>query len=129
MSKYIDRVLAEVKEKNANEPEFLQTVEEVLGTLAPIVDAHPEYEKVALLERMVEPERTIEFRVPWVDDNGQTHVNRGYRVQFNGDNWTVQGRFKIRTERKPFHHEILRFRADIQKQPYNTPHGRCKGWF
>ena len=62
MSKYIDRVLAEVKEKNANEPEFLQTVEEVLGTLAPIVDAHPEYEKVALLERMVEPERTIEFR-------------------------------------------------------------------
>ena len=61
MSKYIDRVLAEVKEKNANEPEFLQTVEEVLGTLAPIVDAHPEYEKVALLERMVEPERTIEF--------------------------------------------------------------------
>ena len=66
MSKYIDRVLAEVKEKNANEPEFLQTVEEVLGTLAPIVDAHPEYEKVALLERMVEPERTIEFRVPWL---------------------------------------------------------------
>ena len=84
MSKYIDRVLAEVKEKNANEPEFLQTVEEVLESLAPIVDAHPEYEKAALLERMVEPERTIEFRVPWVDDNGQTHVNRGYRVQFNG---------------------------------------------
>ena len=84
MSKYIDRVLAEVKEKNANEPEFLQTVEEVLESLAPIVDAHPEYEKAALLERMVEPERAIEFRVPWVDDNGQTHVNRGYRVQFNG---------------------------------------------
>ena len=84
MSKYIERVLAEVREKNAHEPEFLQTVEEVLESLAPIVDAHPEYEKVALLERMVEPERTIEFRVPWVDDNGQTHVNRGYRVQFNG---------------------------------------------
>ena len=84
MSKYIDRVLAEVKEKNANEPEFLQTVEEVLGTLAPIVDAHPEYEKVALLERMVIPERVIEFRVPWEDDNGNIHVNTGYRVQFNG---------------------------------------------
>ena len=84
MSKYIERVLAEVREKNAHEPEFLQTVEEVLESLAPIVDAHPEYEKVALLERMVEPERTIEFRVPWVDDNGQAHVNRGYRVQFNG---------------------------------------------
>ncbi|MBQ5870739.1 MAG: NADP-specific glutamate dehydrogenase [Lachnospiraceae bacterium] len=84
MSKYIERVLAEVREKNAHEPEFLQTVEEVLESLAPIVDAHPEYEKIALLERMVEPERTIEFRVPWVDDNGQAHVNRGYRVQFNG---------------------------------------------
>ena len=84
MNKYIERVLAELKEKNANEPEFLQTAEEVLSSLSPVVDAHPEYEKVALLERMVEPERTIEFRVPWVDDNGQVHVNRGYRVQFNG---------------------------------------------
>ena len=84
MSKYVDRVLAELKEKNAHEPEFLQTAEEVLSTLGPVVDAHPEYEKVALLERMVEPERTIEFRVPWVDDNGAVHVNRGYRVQFNG---------------------------------------------
>ena len=84
MSKYVDRVLAELKEKNANEPEFLQTAEEVLSSLGPVVDAHPEYEKVALLERMVEPERTIEFRVPWVDDEGQVHVNRGYRVQFNG---------------------------------------------
>ena len=84
MSKYVDRVLAELKEKNAHEAEFLQTAEEVLSTLGPVVDAHPEYEKVALLERMVEPERTIEFRVPWVDDNGAVHVNRGYRVQFNG---------------------------------------------
>ena len=84
MSKYVDRVLAELKEKNAHEAEFLQTAEEVLSTLGPVVDAHPEYEKVALLERMVEPERTIEFRVPWVDDNGAVHVNRGYRVQSNG---------------------------------------------
>ena len=84
MSKYVDRVLAELKEKNAHEAEFLQTAEEVLSTLGPVVDAHPEYQKVALLERMVEPERTIEFRVPWVDDNGAVHVNRGYRVQFNG---------------------------------------------
>ena len=74
MSKYVDRVLAELKEKNAHEAEFLQTAEEVLSTLGPVVDAHPEYEKVALLERMVEPERTIEFRVPWVDDEGQVHI-------------------------------------------------------
>ena len=84
MSKYVERVIEDVKTKYANEPEFCQTVEEVLSSLGPVVDAHPEYEKVALLERMVIPERVIEFRVPWEDDNGNIHVNTGYRVQFNG---------------------------------------------
>ena len=83
MNKYIERVLADTKAKNANEPEFLQTVEEVLSSLEPVINAHPEYEKVALLERMVEPERAIEFRVTWEDDNHEWHVNRGYRVQYN----------------------------------------------
>lgn len=83
-NEYLIRVLNECKAKNANEPEFLQTVEEVLSSLEPVIDAHPEYEKAALLERMIEPERVIEFRVPWEDDNGNVHVNRGYRVQFNG---------------------------------------------
>ena len=83
MNAYIERVLAETKAKNANEPEFLQTVEEVLSSLEPVINAHPEYEKACLLERMVEPERTIEFRVVWMDDNLQYHVNRGYRVQYN----------------------------------------------
>ena len=69
MNKYIERVLADTKAKNANEPEFLQTVEEVLTSIEPVIDAHPEYEKAALLERMVEPERAIEFRVTWEDDN------------------------------------------------------------
>ena len=83
MNKYIERVLADPKAKNANEPEFLQTVEEVLSSLEPVINAHPEYEKAALLERMVEPERAIEFRVTWEDDNHVWHVNRGYRVQYN----------------------------------------------
>ena len=83
MNKYIERVLADTKAKNANEPEFLQTVEEVLSSLEPVINAHPEYEKAALLERMVEPERAIEFRVTWEDDNHVWHVNRGYRVQYN----------------------------------------------
>ena len=83
MNKYIERVLADTKAKNANEPEFLQTVEEVLSSLEPVINAHPEYEKAALLERMVEPERVIEFRVTWEDDNHEWHVNRGYRVQYN----------------------------------------------
>ncbi len=80
---YVERVIEEVKKKNASQPEFIQTVTEVLSSLKPVVDKHPEYEKVALLERMVEPERQIMFRVAWVDDNGQTQVNTGYRVQFN----------------------------------------------
>lgn len=83
MNEYLEKVLKETREKNINEPEFLQAVEEVLGSLKPVVEAHDDYEKSALLERMVEPERIISFRVPWCDDNGQVHVNRGYRVQFS----------------------------------------------
>ena len=81
---YVDEVLASVKEKNAHEPEFLQAVSEVLESIRVVVDAHEEeYRKVALLERLVEPDRIITFRVPWTDDNGKVHVQRGYRVQFN----------------------------------------------
>ena len=81
---YISRVIEDVKKKNAGEPEFIQTVTEVLTSLAPYVEKHPEFEKAALLERLVEPERIVSFRVTWVDDSGKVQVNRGYRVQFNG---------------------------------------------
>ncbi len=84
MNKYIEKVLNETKEKNKNEKEFLQTVEEVLTSLEPIVSEKKEYEKEAILERIVEPERVIEFRVPWEADDGKIYVNRGYRVQFSG---------------------------------------------
>lgn len=80
---YITKVLNQVKEKNADQPEFIQTVEEVLGSLQPVIEAHPEYENYAILERLVEPERIIMFRVAWTDDEGKVQVNRGYRVQFN----------------------------------------------
>lgn len=83
MATYVERVIEETKRRNPGEPEFHQTVEEVLTSLAPVMDAHPEYEKAGLLERLVEPERGITFRVVWVDDNGKTHVNKGYRYQFN----------------------------------------------
>ena len=81
---YVDEILASVKEKNANEPEFIQAVTEVLESIRDVVDAHEEqYRKAALLERLVEPDRIITFRVPWEDDNGKIHIQRGYRVQFN----------------------------------------------
>ncbi len=81
---YVDEVLESVKQKNAAEPEFIQAVTEVLESLRVVVDANEEkYRKAALLERLVEPDRIITFRVPWTDDNGVVHVQRGYRVQFN----------------------------------------------
>lgn len=80
---YVESVLENLKKQNPNEPEFHQAATEILTTLAPVIEQHPEYEKAGLLERFVEPERVIMFRVPWVDDNGNVHVNKGYRVQFN----------------------------------------------
>ncbi len=80
---YVERVLEDLKARNPGEKEFHQAATEILLTLEPVINAHPEYEKAALLERFTEPERTILFRVPWVDDNGNVHVNKGYRVQFN----------------------------------------------
>ena len=80
---YVDRVIAETEAKNPNQPEFLQTVREVLNSLRPIVDFDDTYERAGILERLVEPEKAVMFRVPWVDDEGKVRVNRGYRVQFN----------------------------------------------
>ena len=84
MNAYMQRVLDTVKQRDGNEPEFIQTVEEVFKSLEVVIEKHPEYEKAALLERMVEPDRMFSFRVTWTDDNGVPHVNRGYRCQFNG---------------------------------------------
>ncbi|MDD4781094.1 MAG: Glu/Leu/Phe/Val dehydrogenase dimerization domain-containing protein, partial [Tissierellia bacterium] len=83
MNAYIERVIEGVKKRNQGQPEFIQTVEEVLSSLEPAIEKHPEYEEVGLLERLVEPDRSISFRVSWVDDQQKVHVNRGYRVQFN----------------------------------------------
>ena len=83
MHEYIEKVIADVKRENASEPEFIQTVEEVLRSLEPVIRQHPEYVKANILGRLVEPERMISFRVCWTDDNGDVQVNRGYRVQFN----------------------------------------------
>ena len=80
---YVQRIIDQVKEKDAEQAEFIQAVTEVLSTLEPVFEKHPEYEEAALLERIIEPERIITFRVPWVDDNGKVQVNRGYRVEFN----------------------------------------------
>jgi glutamate dehydrogenase (NADP+) len=83
MSTYVERVIETVKKRNPGEPEFHQAVVEVLESLKPVIKRHPEFEAAGLLERITEPERQIIFRVPWQDDNGKVHVNRGFRIQFN----------------------------------------------
>ena len=82
-SQYLNNVMEKVIQRNHAEPEFHQAVREVLESIEPVLEAHPEYEKAGLIERLVEPERSISFRVSWVDDNGNVQVNRGFRVQFN----------------------------------------------
>ncbi len=80
---YVQRIIEQVKTKDPEQKEFIQAVTEVLTSLEPVFEKHPEYEEAALLERIIEPERIITFRVPWVDDSGKVQVNRGYRVEFN----------------------------------------------
>ena len=82
-NQYLADLMETVKKRNPNEPEFHQAVTEVLESLEPVIEKHPEYIKMGVLESIVEPERIIKFRVPWVDDNGNVHVNRGFRIQFN----------------------------------------------
>ncbi len=83
MSEYVESVMKTILKRDPNQPEFHQAVKEVLGTIEPALAAHPEYQEHSILERITEPERVIQFRVPWVDDSGKTRVNRGFRVQFN----------------------------------------------
>ena len=83
MNSYIQETINLVSKRNPNEPEFLQAVTEVLGTIAPVIERHKKYQEYSILERITEPERQIIFRVPWVDDKGKIQVNRGFRFQFN----------------------------------------------
>ena len=125
---YVDEVIAKVSEKNANEPEFLQTVEEVLSSLKPVVDKNDEvYRKAALLERMCEPERVIEFRVAWVDDNGQTQVNRGYRVQFNGAIGPYKGGLRFHPSVNLSIMKFLGFEQTFKNSLTTLPMGGAKG--
>ena len=127
MNAYIERVLEEVREKNGNEKEFLQTVEEVLSSLAPVVEKHPEYEAQALLERMVEPERVIEFRVVWTDDAGKAQVNRGYRVQFNSAIGPYKGGLRFHPSVNLSVMKFLGFEQTFKNSLTSLPIGGGKG--
>ena len=127
MNVYIERVHADVERRDKNEPEFLQTVEEVLKSLEVIVSRHPEYEANGLLERMVEPERVIEFRVPWVDDQGVVRINRGFRVQFNSAIGPYKGGIRFNKNVNLSVMKFLGFEQAFKNSLTSLPMGGGKG--
>ena len=124
---YINRVIDDVKKKNAGEPEFIQTVTEVLTSLAPYIEKHPEFEKASLLERLVEPERIVSFRVTWVDDSGKVRVNRGYRVQFNGAIGPYKGGLRFHPSVYQGLVKFLGFEQTFKNSLTGLPIGGAKG--
>ena len=127
---YIKRVYDQVVARDGDQPEFLQAVREVFETLQPVVEKHPEYEKAGVLERIVEPERTIKFRVAWVDDEGKVQVNRGYRIQFNSAIGSVQGRTTLPPDRDRVRRQVPFGFEQILKNSLTTlPMGGGKGRF
>ena len=127
MNAYVTSVIEHVKKKYAHEPEFCQTVEEVLTSVAPMVDKHPEYEKADLLGRMVEPERMFTFRVVWMDDNGQWHTNTGYRCQFNGAIGPYKGGLRFQPNVYPGIIKFLGFEQIFKNSLTGLPIGGGKG--
>ena len=128
MNAYMQRVLEEVKARNANEPLFLQTVEEVFESLEPIVEKNGDlYEKYGILERMCEPDRMIQFRVTWVDDNGKHHVNRGFRVQLNGSIGPYKGGLRFASDVTLDTMKFLGFEQTFKNSLTSLPLGGGKG--
>ena len=124
---YLNEVYQGLAKRNAEQKEFLQAVEEVLESLEPVVEAHPEYEKASLIERLVEPERIIMFRVPWVDDAGKVQVNRGYRVQFNNAIGPYKGGIRFHASVNLSILKFLGFEQTFKNALTTLPMGGGKG--
>ena len=124
---YTKRVYAQVEKRNPGEPEFLQAVYEVLESLEPVIAANPKYEKAGILERLVEPDRQIMFRVPWVDDNGNVQVNRGYRIQFNSAIGPYKGGLRLHPSVNLSIIKFLGFEQIFKNSLTSLPIGGGKG--
>ena len=124
---YLNEVYQGLAKRNAEQKEFLQAVEEVLESLEPVVEAHPEYEKASLIERLVEPERIIMFRVPWVDDAGKVQVNRGYRIQFNSAIGPYKGGLRFHPSVNEGVIKFLGFEQILKNSLTSLPMGGGKG--
>ena len=124
---YVKRVYDQVVARDGDQPEFLQAVYEVLDTLQPVIAKHPEYEKNGVLERLVEPERVVKFRVAWVDDEGKVQVNRGYRVQFNSAIGPYKGGLRFHPTVNEGVIKFLGFEQILKNSLTTLPMGGGKG--
>ena len=124
---YVDNVIASVKERDPNQSEFIQAVTEVLESLRPVIDSNKVYERENLLERIVEPERAIQFRVPWVDDNGKVQVNRAFRVQFNSALGPYKGGLRLHPSVNLSIIKFLGFEQIFKNSLTSLPMGGGKG--
>ena len=127
LSGYTKDVLAEVKAKNPAEPEFHQAVTEVLESLDLVLQRRPEYRKAKIVERIVEPERVLMFRVPWLDDQGNVQVNRGFRIEMNSAIGPYKGGLRLPPLGESRHPEVPRLRAGVQELPDDAADGRRQG--
>ncbi|HAX61532.1 MAG TPA: glutamate dehydrogenase, partial [Elusimicrobia bacterium] len=123
----ISDVIAKVKQKDSDQPEFIQAVSEVMETLEPTVKKHPEFVKAKIYERIVEPERMIIFRVPWVDDKGEVQVNRGFRVQFNNAIGPYKGGLRLHPSVNLSIIKFLGFEQIFKNSLTTLPMGGAKG--
>ena len=126
-NEYLLRVLEDTKKRNPGEPEFLQAVYEVLESLEPVIEQEPKFEKYGVIERMVEPERQISFRVSWVDDNGNVQVNRGYRIQFNSAIGPYKGGIRLHPSVNYSIMKFLGFEQTFKNSLTGLPMGGGKG--
>ncbi len=127
MSQYVKDLMAEVKAKNPAEPEFHQAVQEVAESLALVLDRHPEYRAAKILERIIEPERIITFRVPWVDDQGEVHVNRGFRIEMNSAIGPYKGGLRFHPSVNQGILKFLAFEQVFKNSLTTLPMGGGKG--
>ncbi|MBE6536211.1 MAG: NADP-specific glutamate dehydrogenase, partial [Ruminococcaceae bacterium] len=126
-NQYLNELMERVVKRNPNEPEFHQTVKEVLESIEPVIDARPDYVKSGVIERMVEPERIIKFRVPWVDDNGNVQVNRGFRIQFNSAIGPYKGGLRFHPSVNESIIKFLGFEQTFKNSLTSLPMGGGKG--
>ena len=127
MGKYVGQLMESVRAKDPAQPEFHQAVRDVAESIWPLLDRHPEYVETRLLDRMVEPERVVMFRVPWVDDDGEVHVNRGFRVQFNNAIGPYKGGLRFHPSMDEDHAAGLASLMTWKTAVVDIPYGGAKG--